>query len=80
MMRWNRGLRACYCYAEFADEPVAGFYEGEVVIVLDEADGVAALATDEAHEDILFLVDMQRGVLVIVIPALGTAGVAACAV
>ena len=80
MMRWNRGLRACYCYAEFTDEPVAGFYEGEVVIVLDEADSVAALTTDEAHEDILFLVDMQRGVLVIVIPAFGTASIAACAV
>ena len=75
MMRWNRGFRACYCYAEFTDEPIAGFYERQVAIVLYEADSVAPLATDEAFEDVLLFVDMHRRMFVIVIPAESTTAI-----
>ena len=59
---------------ELVDEPVAGFDEGLVLVVLHELDHVAAFATDEALVDVLFLVDVHRGMLVVVVPALGTLG------
>ena len=45
----------------------------------DEGDDVAAIAAGETLEDVQLLVDVHRGMLVIVIPAYGTAGVLACA-
>ena len=65
---------------ELGDEPVAGFDEGLVVVVLDEADHVATLATDKALIDVLFFVDVHRGMLIIVVPALGTLGELAYAI
>ena len=59
---------------EFVDEPVAGFDEGLVVVVLDKADDIATLATDKALIDVLFLVDVHRGMLVGMVPACGSAG------
>ena len=59
---------------EFVDEPVAGFYEGLVVVVLDEADNIATFAADEAFVDVLFLVDVHRGMFVVVVPACGAFG------
>ena len=59
---------------ELVDEPVAGFDEGLVVVVLDEADDIATFATDKALVNVLFLVDVHRGMLVIVVPACGAFG------
>ena len=83
MIRWIReidfplravelNLRVRYSNREFAYQPVAGIGEGEVLVVHDQADDIAALATDEALKDVLFIVDMHRWMLVVVIPALGT--------
>ena len=59
---------------ELIDEPVAGFDEGLVVVVLDEANDVATFATDETLEDVFLLVDMHGGMGVVMVPALGTLG------
>ena len=59
---------------ELIDEPVAGFDEGLVVVVLDEANDVATFATDETLEDVFLLVDVHGGMGVVVVPALGTLG------
>ena len=59
---------------ELVDEPVTGFYEGLVVVVLDEADDIATFAADKAFVDVLFLVNVHRGMLVVVVPACGTLG------
>ena len=59
---------------EFVDEPVAGFDEGLVVVVLDEADDIATFATDKALIDVLFLVDVHGGMGIVVIPTLGSLG------
>ena len=59
---------------ELIDEPVAGFDEGLVVVVLDEANDIATFATDETLEDVFLLVDMHGGMGVVVVPALGTLG------
>ena len=59
---------------EFVDEPVAGFYKGLVVVVLDETNDVATLTTDKAFVDVLFLVDVHRGMFVVVVPACGAFG------
>ena len=59
---------------EFVDEPVAGFDEGLVVVVLDKADDIATLATDKALIDVLFLVDVHGGMLVGMVPACGSSG------
>ncbi len=56
---------------EFVDEPVTGFYEGLVVVVLDEADNIATFAADKTLKDVLFLVDVHRGMFVVVVPACG---------
>jgi len=59
---------------ELIDEPVAGFDEGLVVVVLDEANDIATFATDETLEDVFLLVDVHGGMLIVVVPALGTLG------
>lgn len=59
---------------EFADEPVAGFDEGEVLVVLHQLDDVAALATDKAFKDVFCFVDVHGGMRIIVIPTLSTFG------
>ena len=59
---------------ELSDEPVAGFDEGEVLVVLHQLDDVAALATDKALKDVFCFVDVHRGMGIIVIPTLSTFG------
>ena len=59
---------------ELADEPVAGFDEGEVLVVLHQLDDVAALATDKAFKDVFCFVDVHGGMRIIVIPTLSTFG------
>ena len=59
---------------ELVDEPVAGFYESLVFVVLDETDDIATFATDKALIDVLFLVDVHGGMLVGMIPACGSSG------
>ena len=59
---------------EFFDEPGAGFGEGEVLVVLYQADDVATFTADETFVDVLLFVDVHRGVGIVVIPALGAFG------
>ena len=44
---------------EFFDEPGAGFGEGEVLVVLYQADDVAAFTADETFVDVLLFVDVH---------------------
>lgn len=57
---------------ELVDEPVAGFDEGLVVVVLHQLNHIATFTTDKALIDVLRLVDVHRGMLIVVVPTCGT--------
>jgi hypothetical protein len=42
-----------------------GRIKGNLLVLLDEGDGVATGPADEAFEDLLFFGDIERGVLVV---------------
>ena len=50
---------------EFVDKPLAGIEVLEVLDLHDEADDIAALATGEALEDVLFGIEVERGLVVV---------------
>ena len=63
-VRFNRRIVNQH-YMELLNQPVAGFYEGLVVVVHHQLDDVATLATDEALVDVPHFVHVYRGVLVV---------------
>ena len=44
--------------------------KGDLLVLLDEGDGVATGSANEAFEDLLFFGDVERGVLVVMVPPL----------